>query len=74
MECAAAITLSLSAPAFAGSGDAIVRKARQTFDNQVRTVELGGRQRAEIGSGAFFDVNHSQTVESKRLKKRRFKQ
>ena len=39
----------------------------------VQTAEPGSRQLAVGGSGVFLDFNHTQTVETKRLKRRRHK-
>ena len=64
---AAAFTLSLTlaAPAQTHSGEATDRQAHRSGGYPVQT--------AESGSGVFFDINHTQTVETKRLRKRRTK-
>ena len=71
----AALTLSLAlaTPAFARGGDAVQRYAHRSEGHKVQTVETESRQTVESGSGGFFDVNHSQTVETRRLKRRRTK-
>lgn len=73
---AAALTLSLAlaAPALARSGDhAQQRKFHRTDGRQIEFCDLQSQQTADSGSGAFFDVGHTQTVETKRLKRRRTK-
>jgi hypothetical protein len=40
---------------------------------QIHFCDLQSQQTADSGSGAFFDVGHTQTVETKRLKRRRTK-
>ena len=64
---AAAFTLSLTlaAPAQTHSGEATDRHAHRSGGYPAQT--------AESGSGVFFDINHTQTVETKRLRKRRTK-
>ncbi len=71
----AALTLSLTlaAPAFARGGDAVERQAHRSGGHQVQTVDAQGRQTAGGGSAVFSDVGHSQTVETQRLKRRRWK-
>ncbi len=72
---AAALTLSLApaAPAFARGGDAVQRHAHRSGGYQAQTSDTRSRQAAEGGSGVFFDVGHTQTVETRRLKRRRWK-
>ncbi len=72
---AAALTLSLTlaAPAFARGGDAVERQAHRSLGHRVHIVDTQGRQTAESASGVFFDVGYSQTVETRRLKRRRWK-
>lgn len=72
---AAAFTLSLTlaAPAQTHSGVATDRQAHRSGGYPVQTADARGLQTAESGSGVFFDINHTQTVETKRLRKRRTK-
>ena len=73
--CAAALILSLipTAPAFAGEGDLAERQARPAVTQQIESAQPRSRQMAMSGTGASFDVNHTQTVETERLKRRRTK-
>lgn len=68
-----ALSPSLAAPAFARGGDAVERQAERTEALGAQSVQLSFRQTADSGSGAFLDFNHTQTVETKRLKRRRHK-
>ena len=73
--CAAALTLSLNlaAPASAGEGDLAERQARPAATQQIDSAQPRSQQLAMGGTGASLDVNHTQTVETKRLKRRRTK-
>lgn len=70
---AASLTLSLipTVPAFAS--DLAEWQARRAGTHQIQSGELQPQHMAMSGSGAFLDVNHTQTVETKRLKRRRTK-
>lgn len=72
---AAALTLSLipTAPALAGDSDLAARQADRAGTHEIESAEPRSQQLAMSGTGAFFDVNHTQTVETKRLKRRRTK-
>ena len=73
--CVAALTLSLipTAPALARDGDLAEQQVRQAGTHQIESVEPRSQQLAMSGSGAIFELNHTQTVETKRLKRRRTK-
>ncbi len=72
---AAALTLSLSlaAPALATGDTAVELHGQGAEGPALQTAEPGNRQLADSGSGVFLDFNHTQTVETKRLKRRRHK-
>jgi len=72
---AAALTLSLSlaTPAQARGGEAVDRFAKSAGNHQIQTGDTQVRQTADSESGVFFDVGVSQTVETQRLKRRKWK-
>lgn len=70
---ALALSLSLAAPASARGGDAVQRQAERTVGLEMPSAQPRSRQTADSGSGVFLDFNHTQTVETERLKRRRTK-
>ncbi len=61
---AAALTLSLTlaAPALARGGDLVQKNRHRSDGPKIEFCDTRSRQTADSGSGAFFDVDHTQAV------------